>query len=105
MNSCQKGKRGERLWRDQLINNGYTDARRGQQFSGSPESPDVICESLKQFHFEVKNTERLNLSLALSQSIGDSGTDQIPLVCSKRNGEDWIVSMRASDWFQMIKKA
>jgi hypothetical protein len=42
MNSSQKGKRGERAWRDELIAHGYS-ARRGQQFSGTPDSPDVVC--------------------------------------------------------------
>jgi hypothetical protein len=37
MNSREKGKRGERAWRDELRAAGY-DARRGQQFSGSPDS-------------------------------------------------------------------
>jgi len=45
MNSREKGKRGERQWRDELRANGYT-ARRGQQFAGSPDSPDVVCEEL-----------------------------------------------------------
>jgi len=45
MNSREKGKRGERQWRDELRANGYA-ARRGQQFSGSPDSPDVICDGL-----------------------------------------------------------
>ena len=53
MNSREKGKRGERAWRDELRANGYC-ARRGQQFSGSAESPDVVCEDLPAFHFEVK---------------------------------------------------
>ena len=35
MNSREKGKRGERQWRDELRANGYM-ARRGQQFAGSP---------------------------------------------------------------------
>lgn len=48
INSRQKGKRGERLWRDQLREQGFT-ARRGQQYAGGIESPDVICEELSIF--------------------------------------------------------
>ncbi len=33
---------------------GYA-ARRGQQFSGSPDSPDVVCDSLPWMHFEVNH--------------------------------------------------
>ena len=46
MNSREKGKRGERQWRDELRANGY-GARRGQQFCGSAESPDVVFYRLK----------------------------------------------------------
>ena len=77
MNSREKGKRGERAWRDELRANGY-DARRGQQFSGSPDSPDVICEALPWLHFEVKCVERLNIEDAMEQVRRDCGT---------RNGE------------------
>ena len=64
MNSRDKGKRGERQWRDELRKNGY-HARRGQQFSGSPDSPDVICDGLPWAHFEVKFVEHLNFSAAM----------------------------------------
>jgi len=57
VNSREKGKRGERQWRDELRANGYA-ARRGQQFAGSAESPDVVCDSLPWIHFEVKAVER-----------------------------------------------
>ena len=71
MNSREKGKRGERQWRDELRANGYS-ARRGQQFSGSAESPDVVCESLPWIHFEVKHTERLNIYEAMEQAVRDA---------------------------------
>ena len=70
MNSRQKGARGERLWRDQLRENGW-DARRGQQFSGGAESPDVVCESLGWLHQEVKCVERLNIEDAMAQARRD----------------------------------
>jgi hypothetical protein len=76
MNSREKGKRGERQWRDELRARGYA-ARRGQQFSGSPESPDVICDDLNWIHFEVKAVERLNIEDAMDQArrdcVGESG--------------------------------
>ena len=101
MNSCQKGKRGERAWRDELVAHGYS-ARRGQQFSGSPESPDVICPDLPGFHFEVKAVERLNVNQALAQAVSDAG-EKIPVVAHKRNRGDWLVTMRAHDWFEMLE--
>ncbi len=50
VNSRQKGARGERQWRDELRAHGF-QARRGQQFSGPPESPDVVCDSLPWIGF------------------------------------------------------
>lgn len=90
MNSREKGKRGERAWRDELRANGY-DARRGQQFSGSPNSPDVICDALPDFHFEVKCVERLNLHAAMQQALRDCAT-KIPVVAHKRNYAPWLVT-------------
>jgi hypothetical protein len=103
MNSCQKGKRGERAWRDELVAHGYS-ARRGQQFSGSPDSPDVICPDLPGFHFEVKAVERLSINEAMAQAVADAG-EKTPVVAHKRNRGDWLVTMRADDWFKMMAKA
>ena len=71
MKARDKGKRGERQWRDQLRENGY-GARRGPQFAGGAESPDVICDALPWFHWEVKAVERLNIEEAMEQARGDA---------------------------------
>jgi hypothetical protein len=101
MNSCQKGKRGERAWRDELLAHGYS-ARRGQQFSGSPDSPDVVCADLPALHFEVKAVERLNVYNAMAQAVGDAG-GKVSVVAHKRNRGEWLVTMRAADWFLMLE--
>jgi hypothetical protein len=103
MNSCQKGKRGERAWRDELITYGY-EARRGQQFSGCPDSPDVVCPDLPGFHFEVKSVERLNMHQAIAQAVADAG-QKMPVVAHKRNRSKWLVTMRATDWFELVAAA
>lgn len=95
-NSKQKGKRGEREFASLLREHGY-DARRGQQFSGSKESPDVVCKDLEKLHFEVKRTEQLSLYVAMSQAIGDAGDDKIPVVAHRRNDCEWLLIFRASD--------
>ncbi len=72
INSRAKGARGERQWRDQLRAEGYT-AKRGQQFVGGQDSPDVICEELKgKLHFEVKCVQNLNLDKACEQAERDA---------------------------------
>jgi hypothetical protein len=103
MNSCQKGERGERAWRDELIANGYS-ARRRQQFSGTPDSPDVVCIGVAGIHFEVKALERLDVNEAMAQAAGDAG-GKTPVVAHKRNRGGWMVTMRGEDWFNLLGQA
>ena len=99
INSRQKGARGEREWRDHLIANGY-EARRGQQVSGSPDSPDVVCNL--PFHFEVKRVEKLNIEKAVKQSEDDCG-EKMPVVAHKKNRGQWLVTMPEWVFFSLIK--
>lgn len=101
INSRQKGARGERWWRDELRAQGY-QARRGQQFSGSPDSPDVVCESLPWAHFEVKAVERLNIYDAMEQALGDCGA-KVPFVIHKRNFRRGLVVMTTETFFQFLR--
>lgn len=104
MNSREKGKRGERRWRDVLRAAGFEKARRGVQFSGSPDSPDVACPELPGIHFEVKAVEALNIWRAMAQSIADAGAQKIPIVAHTRNRSGWLVTMRAEDWLALIRQ-
>jgi len=104
INSRAKGARGEREFRDELRKQGYT-ARRGQQFSGSPDSPDVICEDLPELHFEVKRVESLQLYTAMEQARRDAGEHKTPVLAHKKNGKDWVVVMDLQDWFELLRKA
>lgn len=101
INSKQKGNRGERefaKWlRDHNIN-----ARRGQQFSGSPESPDIISD-LKDFHFEVKRTEKLRIYDAVKQATDDAGMFQTPIVAYRKNRMPWLVIMEAEEWVKYLR--
>jgi Holliday junction resolvase len=101
IHSRNKGKRGERAWRDELRANGYA-ARRGQQFSGSPDSPDVICDALASLHFEVKCVERLNIEDAMDQARRDAGVNT-PVVAHKRNHRRWLVTLNAEDFFKFLR--
>ena len=101
INSNQKGKKGEREWAKLCREQGFTDARRGQQFSGI-EGKDVV--GLPDIHVEVKRVERLNISKAMEQAIGDSKDTEIPIVAHRKNREEWKVTMRAEDWFKLYKK-
>ena len=101
MNSRAKGARGERQWRDELRAAGYA-ARRGQQFAGSPDSPDVVCDALPWAHFEVKAVERLNIEDAMEQAQRDCGR-KVPFVAHKRNFRPWLLTMTAQTFFEFLR--
>jgi hypothetical protein len=90
VNSCQKGKRGEREARDVLNAIFGTHCRRGQQFCGRPDSPD-IANFIPEIHLEVKNVKNLQLKASLQQAKTDSGEHEIPIVMWKRpNSSEWF---------------
>jgi Holliday junction resolvase len=95
MNSRSKGCRGEReaakTWAQTI--GGW--ARRGQQFSGGKESPDVVT-SCDGIHLEVKRVEAGNPYRWLEQAVADADT-KCPVVLHRRNHEDWIVIVRLQD--------
>ena len=67
--SRDKGKRGEREIAGLLRDYGY-DARRGVQYHGGADSPDVV--GLPGVHIEVKRTETLSLYPAMEQAKHDA---------------------------------
>lgn len=97
--SRDKGKRGEREVASLLRSYDY-DARRGVQYHGGEDSPDVV--GLPHVHIEVKRTERLDLYGALSQSKGDAGEDK-PVVIHRRNNCEWVVIQPLSDWIELYR--
>ena len=99
-NSRRKGAVGEREIAKYLREHGFTDARRGQQFKGGADSPDVV--GLTGFHIEVKRVERLDLNAAMEQSIRDSAPDEKPIVVHRRNNDYWKVTMRLDDFMEVI---
>jgi len=94
INSRRKGAQGEREWAQWLRDNLGIEARRGQQFAGGPGSPDVI--GLEGTHAEVKRVEKLNITNAMAQAGRDSG-DNLPYVAHRKNGEEWLITIRARD--------
>jgi len=103
INSRAKGQKGELELSHYLNEKGYS-ARRGQQFSGGADSPDVICPSLP-FHIECKRVERLKLYEALKQAMRDSeGGDKVPTVWHRKNREEWVVILRADDFLDLVDK-
>jgi hypothetical protein len=102
MNSRNKGKVGEREFAALLRANGF-EARRGQQFSGSPESPDVICEALPWLHFEVKRCERVDLRGWIAQAAGDSAGKFWAVELRWNNGP-WLTVILSEFFFELVRK-
>jgi len=94
MKSKRKGKVGEREAAEALREVGI-DARRGVQYQGGEESPDVVAE-IPGVHFEVKRTERFRLYAALRQAIEECG-GAIPVVLHRANREEWVAIVRLAD--------
>lgn len=90
MNSRDKGKRGERDAARCLEGVLGMPARRGVQYQGGPDSPDVLVDGLG-LHFEVKYSSRLRIYDAMEQATGDSClTDKVPVVLYRRPGRLWL---------------
>lgn len=100
MNSRAKGKRGELALAKILRDHGF-DARRGVQYHGGAESPDVI--GLPGVHIECKRVERLDLMGAYEQAFRDAAADEIPAVFHKRNREPWMVTVTLEDFLNLYK--
>ena len=97
--SREKGKRGEREFAALLRDYGL-EARRGVQYHGGPNSPDVV--GFPGFHVEVKRTERLDLYGALGQSAKDSSKGETPIVAHRKNGMPWVVIMDFEDFMKAV---
>jgi len=102
-NSRQKGKRYELEVAAMLRGYGF-EARRGQQFSGSPDSPDVVTNLDDFLHIECKRCEQMRLYDWISQAEDDSGDDQFPVVIHRKSKEQSLVTMTALDFFCIINR-
>jgi len=95
LRSRNKGKRGEREAAAELRRLFGVEARRGRQFCGSDDSPDVVT-GIERLHFEVKRCESFRLYDALAQAIGDAGS-KLPVVLHRQNCRPWVAIVRLDD--------
>jgi Holliday junction resolvase len=95
VHSQRKGAAGEREAAAELRRLFGVAARRGRQFCGSPESPDVVTD-LDGVHFEIKRCEALRLYAALEQAIADA-RHRIPVVLHRQNNKPWVAIVRLDD--------
>ena len=100
--SREKGKRGERELAAFFRERGIM-AKRGQQHSGSPDSPDVMAQ-VDGLHIECKRTEALSLYTAMEQAEADCGFN-MPVVFHRRNGKPWLAILSANEFITLLKEA
>ena len=101
INSRKKGARYELEIARYLSENGFP-SRRGQQFSGSPDSPDVVSDEFPVL-IEAKRVQRLNLQSAFTQAIKDAG-DKPPCVVHRVNHGENMITMRLADFVELLNK-
>lgn len=89
MKSKRKGKDGELDLSGELRRLGFIDARRGVQYHGGPDSPDVV--GVEGVHLEVKRCEKLSLYEALDQAMSEAPVGSVPVVVHRRNRKPWLV--------------
>lgn len=100
--SNAKGKRGERevatLIREAFP---WLDPHRGNQSRSGSDSADV--EGTPWF-LEVKRVKaRADIKGAIAQAV-EASDGRPPVVFSRVNGGEWLVTMRAEDWLKMAGK-
>ena len=96
INSNRKGKAGEREAAAAISAVLGVAARRGQQFSGGEDSPDIVVD-IPGVHFEVKRTNRLQIRKAVAQAAADAGSDNIPVVLHRWDRGPWLVVVPLED--------
>lgn len=103
--SRDKGKRGERQFASLCRQEGY-DARRTAQVRGDRDGAADV-EGLPGIHVEVKHVEKMHLYDWIGQSVRDAEKSKdggIPIVAHRKNNADWLITMRAEDWFKIYRE-
>ncbi len=104
--SRQKGKRGERECAAELghlLGLAEGAARRGVQFAGGPDSPDVVLDGVA-IHVEAKRVERLQLWAAIEQAAADAPAGKVPVVWHKANRRASVVVVETSRLVELAQE-
>lgn len=98
--SCNKGKRGEREIAA-MLRILYPDARRGFQSRQGDDEADVECTP---FWVEVKRVARNEQPRKAMEQAAAATDGRVPVVFSRRDNSDWLVTMRAGDWLKLASE-
>lgn len=99
VNGNQKGKRGERELSALLRKHGF-EARRGQQYSGTADSPDIV-HNMTGFYIECKLRQQLNLYDAIKKANSEKREEDVSLVFHRKNNKPWLVTMDAEEFLRI----
>ena len=104
INSKQKGKRGELELVNFLKKRGLK-ARRTEQYCGKTgDASDVLCKELKQFHIEVKRTEKFSLYKAYDQTQADKKSNKTGIIFHRSSRKPGVVVMDAEEFLDLIEE-
>ena len=105
MDNEQKHERGQRMWRMEILRNGFYNLRECQNSEGQASSEVIPSIPI---HFEVRFDDELNISDAMEQAkqaVVDNGdSDKIPAVAHKKSREEWSVTISANDFFRILRQ-
>lgn len=99
MNSKRKGKSGELELAAFLRERGIT-ARRGQQYKGTGDSPDVI--GLDGCHIECKRCEQGSLYAWLEKATAEAAPGSVPVVMHRRSRKNWVAILDLDQFLRIL---
>lgn len=105
IDSREKGARGE-LELAKYIRERGVEARRGKQFKGGTDSPDVVVD-LPGIHIECKRVEEKAAGTIydwLAQAIRDAGA-KLPVVMHRRNRKDWVAILPLDKFLEIYRRS
>lgn len=85
------------------INEFGFETRRSVQYNGQAGAADLI--GLPGVHVECKRAERVQIGEWMDQAIRDAKGDELPAVFHRKNGQEWFVTIRLSDFMNIYKAA
>ena len=100
-NSNRKGKDAERELAHALRAVGFVGARRGRQYQGSPESPDVV--GIPGIHIEAKRYKRIAVCRWMDKALTEC-SDKPPVVMMREDQGEWMTMNRLVDLWAVAER-
>ena len=104
-NSRRKGSAGE-LEAAKALNDvlPHAQARRAQQYCGHETAADLVCEGLDGVMVEVKRRQSMNIHKVMAESLAHCTEAMLPVILHRKNGEEWLLTIRLEDLPKALEK-